>query len=104
MPDHSFRDFVLDQLSGLDVDCRRMFGGEGLYLRGRFFGIIFKEALYFKTDEKSRPDYVKMGSSAFKPNARQTLKTYYEVPVDVIEDRPRLLEWAGKAAAVAKQP
>ncbi len=34
----------------------------------------------------------------FKPNARQTLKNYYEVPVDVLESADSLVEWAKTAA------
>jgi len=33
----------------------------------------------------------------FRPNAKQTLKTYYEVPVDIIEDSEQLVEWSEKA-------
>ena len=41
MPDESFKEFVLDQLQDLDdVTCRRMFGCDGLYQNGLFFGII----------------------------------------------------------------
>ena len=38
--DESFKDFVLDQLQGLEeVEARRMFGGYGLYRDETFFGI-----------------------------------------------------------------
>jgi len=33
----------------------------------------------------------------FRPNAKQTLKTYYEVPLDIIEDRDQLSTWAKMA-------
>jgi DNA transformation protein len=33
----------------------------------------------------------------FRPNAKQTLKSYYQVPVDIIEDADELREWAEKA-------
>jgi DNA transformation protein len=32
--------------------------------------------------------------SPFHPNPKQTLKSFYEVPVDVIEDTEQLNEWA----------
>lgn len=38
-----------------------------------------------------------MGS--FRPGAKQTLKSCYEVPVDVIEDPERLRGWAERAIA-----
>lgn len=91
----SFRDFVLDQLAGAgDVECQAMFGGHGLYRGGRFFGILLRGRLYFRTDAATRASYVERGMKPFRPNAKQTLASYYEVPPDVLED-PRVLErWA----------
>jgi DNA transformation protein len=95
----SFKDFVLDQLGGLrGVTCRAMFGGFGLYRGDHFFGIVHKGRLYFKTDEASRAAYRDRGMKPFRPNARQTLKTYYEVPVEVMEDAEQLVAWAAQAA------
>jgi len=94
-----FKDFVLDQLSGLrSVTCRAMFGGYGLYRGDVFFGIIHKSRLYFKTDETSRAAYRAQGMQPFRPNAKQTLTTYYEVPVDIVEDQEQLIAWAERAA------
>jgi len=102
--DVSFKDFVLDQLQGLlDLKCRSMFGGHGLYQEETFFGIVFKGRLYFKTDKKSAVPYLKAGMMPFRPNEKQTLKNYYEVPVDVIEDRERLAAWARKSLRAAKR-
>lgn len=96
----SFKDFVLDQLSDLrSVTCRAMFGGHGLYLSESFFGIIHKGRLYFKTDQTTRGAYLKKGMKPFRPNAKQTLKTYYEVPVDIIEDAEQLTTWAGRVVS-----
>jgi DNA transformation protein len=101
--DVSFKDFVLDQLQGLpDLECRSMFGGHGLYQEETFFGIVFKGRLYFKTDKKSAVPYLKVGMKTFRPNQKQTLKNYYEVPVDVVEDRERLAAWARESLRVAK--
>jgi DNA transformation protein and related proteins len=96
--DESFKDFVLDQLRELDdVEARRMFGGFGLYQDETFFGIIFKGRLYFKTDETTVVAYRKKKMKPFRPNPKQTLKSYYEVPVEIIEDDHRLGAWAEAA-------
>lgn len=102
---NSFQEFVLDQLgeSG-EVDCRAMFGGFGLYRRRRFFGIIHRGRLYFKTDATTEPSYRERGMRPFRPNAKQTLKTYYEVPPDVLDDPDQLAEWAERAVNAARQP
>ena len=95
--DDTFRDYVLEQLGG-GVDCRAMFGGHGLYRDGAFFGILFKGRFYLKTSPRTRKDFVDRGMERFRPNARQTLKSYYEVPADVLEDRDLLRRWAERAA------
>jgi len=96
----SYCDYVLDQLGEIEaIECRAMFGGHGLYVSGVFFAIVFRGCLYFRTDEQSREEYVRCGMEPFTPNSRQTLRSYYEVPVDVLEDRDKLLDWAQIALA-----
>ena len=92
----SFRDYVEEQL-GPGCSFRTMFGGHGIYRGDVFFGIIFKGRLYFKTGPLNRADYVERKMTPFKPNARQTLKSYYEVPADVLEDAETLRAWALRA-------
>jgi len=74
-----------------------MFGGFGVYRDETFFGIIHKGRLYFKIDDATLGEYRKRKMKPFRPNAKQTLKSYYQVPVDIIEDGDRLCEWAVKA-------
>ena len=101
MKSESFVEFVLDQLSDVgSVTCRAMFGGHGLYRKGKFFAIIHKGKLYFKTDEKSRCAYTEKGMKPFAPNKKQTLKNYYEVPADIIDDTDLLGGFALEAAAI----
>ena len=96
--DESFRDYVLDQLRDLDdVQAQRMFGGFGLYQDETFFGILHKGRLYFKIDETTVTEYRKREMKPFRPSARQTLKSYYQVPVEIIEDADKLCQWAMKA-------
>jgi DNA transformation protein len=94
-----FKDFVLDQLSGLPgLTYRAMFGGYGLYCGRVFFGIVQKGRLYFKTNATTAPRYRERKMKPFSPNAKQTLKTYYEVPVDILEDAEDLTIWAQEAS------
>lgn len=96
--DDSFKDFVLDQLRELDdVEARRMFGGYGLYQDETFFGILHRGKLYFKVDETTIGEYSKRKMKPFRPNPKQTLKSYYQVPVEILEDDERLYDWAVKA-------
>ena len=98
---NSFKDFALDQLRSLDgVTSRSMFGGWGLYCGEQFFGIIHDDRLYFKTNNTTRPAYLEHGMEPFKPSDKQTLKTYYEVPVGVLENHDELAQWAQRAIEV----
>lgn len=101
MPDDSFKEFVLDQLSDLgEMRCKAMFGGYGLYHRGIFFGIIADGQLYFKTDANTRTQYEERGMKPFRPNPKLTLKNYYQVPDDILEDGEELVLWARTASSV----
>jgi DNA transformation protein len=100
----SFREFVLDQLAGLDgLRARAMFGGVGLYADDVFFGIVAADELFFKVDDTNRREYETAGSVPFKPYAdRAMTMPYYSVPLVVLEDATILGEWAARAVAVAE--
>ena len=42
------------------------------------------------------------GMTPFRPNPKQTIKTYYEVPVDVMENPDLLSDWARMAIQTAR--
>jgi DNA transformation protein len=99
--DGDFKDYILDQLSGFEgVQERQMFGGWGLYRKNSFFGIISEGRLYFKTNEKTAEKYKKVGMKQFSPTPKMTLKTYYEVPPDVVENSEDLIKWAKESINV----
>ena len=75
-----------------------MFGGYGLYQRDAFFGIIHRGRLYFKTDRITALRYRDRGMKPFTPTSTQTLRNYYEVPIEVLEDPEDLIVWASQAA------
>ena len=96
-----FRDFVLDQLNELPgLTHRAMFGGYGLYCGRVFFGIVHKGRLYFKTNATTARQYRERTMKPYRPNAKQTLHYYYEVPVDILEDARELTLWAQQASSL----
>jgi len=104
MPDESFKDFVLDQLSALpDVRAKAMFGAHGLYQGEYLFGILDEGRLYFKTDAVSQAEYVARGMEPFtyESKGRTLTMSYHEVPPDVLENPPELVAWARRAIQVA---
>jgi DNA transformation protein len=105
VPDDSFKEFVLDQLSTLpDVRARAMFGAHGLYAGEKFFGILDEGRLFFKTDEASAADYTARGMGAFTYESKGKVMTmaYHEVPPDVLENAPELTSWARRAIQLAE--
>ncbi|MBN2313610.1 MAG: TfoX/Sxy family protein [Sedimentisphaerales bacterium] len=97
--------YVIDQLEALGpVRYKRMFGGAGLYFEDLFFGLVADDVLYFKVDDSNRADYEAEGMGPFKPFPdKKEVMQYYEVPIDVFENKDTLREWAEKAVAVAER-
>lgn len=90
--DDEFVEFVCEQLVELEgLRKRAMFGGFGLYLDDAFFGIVYYDTLYLKTYEATRSWYEQRGMTFFRPNEKQSFRTYFEVPADTIEDRETLV-------------
>jgi DNA transformation protein len=97
--------YVIDQLESLGpVRSKRMFGGAGLYFEDLFFGLIADDVLYFKVDDSNRTDYEAEGMGPFKPFPdKKEVMQYYEVPIDVLENKEALRDWAEKAVHVAER-
>lgn len=97
--------FIHDQLSTLgDLLIKPMFGGAGLYLDGQFFGIFFKQRLYFRVSAATIAPYQARRMKPFKPfEGKGTSHNYYEVPVDVLESAEDLVKWAKLAAEAARR-
>ena len=100
-----FVDYVIDQFSAwADVSARKMFGGAGLYCDGTVFGLIADDVAYLKVDDSNMDDFLKAGSSPFKPFPdKDTLMSYYEIPADILEDRDQLAVWAQRSLTIAQK-
>ena len=104
MPDDSFKEFVLDQLSALpDVRAKAMFGAHGLYQADRFFGILEEGRLFFKVNDASKVAYIErdMGPFTYESRGKTLAMGYYEVPLEIVEKPTDLVEWARQAIQVA---
>lgn len=97
--------YVIDQLECLGpIRSRRMFGGAGLYFDSLFFALVADDVLYFKVDDSNRPDYEEASMEAFRPFPdKPTVMGYYQVPIDVLENRDLLRDWAAKALSAAER-
>jgi DNA transformation protein len=88
------------------IRSRAMFGGHGLYLDDLFFGLIVYDALYLKTDESNRGDYLKARSKpfSFESGSKGLVTTsYWQCPAEVPKDARKLRQWVGKALDAARR-
>jgi DNA transformation protein len=101
--DLDYFDFIKDQLYGFgDFETKSMFGGFGFFHQGLMFGMITADNKFkLKVDEHNQADFEAMGMEAHNSPEKKKGMPYWEVPDDVIEDHTELVNWAGKAYAVA---
>jgi len=97
-----FHDYVVhDVLGGIPgITSRKMFSGFGVYKDGIIFAIIADGDLYFRVDEKSRPQFEALGSAPFsyeKKGKTAVLKNYWRLPDEVMEDKEKIFEWVEEA-------
>ena len=86
------------------ITTRPLFGAEALYRKGQVFAMVWDGALYFKVDDHSREEYEAAGSQTLgyvSEGENRALKSYMEVPTDVLEDTDKLHEWAERAYQAA---
>lgn len=98
-------DYYVDQLSDWShTTTRPLFGAVALYRNGHVFAMVWQGALYFKVDDNSRADYEAAHSRTLgyvSEGEEHALKSYWEVPAEVIEDNEKLHAWAERAYQAA---
>jgi DNA transformation protein len=102
----SYESFVLEQLSRVapGIRARRMFGGVGIYADDLFFALIADDALYLKTDPKTRREFEARGMRPFRPNAEHgAVMSYHQLPEEILEDLDALRRWVEASLAVARR-
>lgn len=98
MTESAMVEFLLDQLDDLAVTARAMFGGHGIYRRGRMFAIVYDEAVYMKVSDAEAKS---SDRPPFKPREGQTLWSFRAVSADDLEDRDALRSLAAAATEAA---
>ena len=100
-----FREYVLDQLSGLGVfETKNMFGGTAVLRNGVAFAKIKHGSLWLKVDDGNINDFIDKGMVQYtygKDNSRKL--NFYETPSEVLEDADMLIQWATKACEAANR-
>ena len=94
-----YLEYIMEKLSPIGgVKSRAMFGGYGIFHDGSMFALISEDSLYFKVDDSNRDIYEKAGSRKFEHGI-----SYWEVPIEILEDNDRLYEWANLSLVIAHE-
>ena len=100
-----YRAFIEDLVEPLGhVSTRRMFGGLGVFYRGLMFALIVNDVLHFKVDKENRSDFEVLDMEPFsyiRKGKKRGLKSYWTVPVDVLDNEDEFLVWSRKAVDAA---
>ena len=102
----TFREWVREQLRPTvrALRDRSRFGGVGIYAGDLFFALLAEDRLYMKVDDTNRADFTAAGMEPFRPFPdHDMVMSYYEVPLEVIENPARLGEWAAGSIEVARK-
>ena len=81
--------YLLDQLSGMRVSARSMFGEYALYCEGRVVALVCDDTLYMKITEPGR-EFV--GDAYREGIAYPGAKPSMEIDADVLDNREWLTE------------
>ena len=84
--------------------ARAMFGGHGLYVDGLIVAIVVADVLYLKTDEETRPAYVKRALDPFSYTTREGkayAMSYHRAPEEAVESPDAMREWLRPAVGAA---
>ena len=95
-------DFIIDQLEGIGAfSPKKMFGGVGFFKEGIMFALLGNGIFNLRVDESNVEDFTTYGMKRFLATEEKKGLPYYEVPVDILEDKDQLTRWALKAYEVA---
>ena len=98
--DRGLAQHVLDQVEPLGgMTLRRFFGGWALCHAGQQVAMVM-DTLYVKVPEGERPAWEKAGSRPFSYQAAGrtvTVRAYYSVPDDTLDDRDALTDLVRRA-------
>ena len=92
-------DFLQDLFAPLGaVTVKRMFGGQGVWLDGMMFALVFGETVYLKVDDVTRDAFVAAGAKPFvyhqRKRDRMASLPYFSLPEAAQDDPIEASRWA----------
>ena len=88
---------VVEALSSLgDISSKKMFGGYGIFENSAMFALVDSQGeVYFKADDTNISRFQDIDA---KKHGRMP---YYQIPDEILDAQPALLDWARSSIAVA---
>lgn len=73
----------------------------GLYRNEIVFGVIAHNVVYLKVDDSNKTKFLDAGLETLKVFKNNTeIPSYYELPVDILENAEEFIEWAKESYEV----
>lgn len=96
--------YIQDQLSEFgEIDIKRMFGGIGIFKEGLMFAKIGGDTFRLKVDETNKKQFEDRGMKPFHSETKKKGMPYWEVPIDILENRSLMAKWALQSLEIAKK-
>ena len=98
----AYSEYINDQLSHMDrITTKKMFGDLSYYKEGVMLGLIGNDIFCLRVTEVNQADFEAYGMKAFMSSAKNKGLPYWQVPVEILEDKKELTLWAIKAFEIA---
>ena len=82
-------------------EFKKMFGSIGIFKDGISFGGIMENVFRLKVDDSNRLDYEAYEMGPWQVPGKKMKMSYYEVPIEIMEDPKKLVSWMNTAFDVA---
>ena len=96
---------IEEMFAGLGpVTVKRMFGGKGVYHRGRILAVEIRGEMRLKADEVSAPDFAAAGATQWTYAGRKGTPVrmpYWSVPEEAFDDPDVMARWVRLAYEAA---
>lgn len=81
-----------------DISSKKMFGGYGVFCRGKMFALVNSQGIiHFKVGDLNREDFETVNAE------KHGRMPYYALPDKIFQDDSELMNWADKAIKIAEQ-
>ena len=98
-----FLQYALDFFNPLGrLTSKTLFGGNAILKNNITFAMVFDGSIYLKTNKNTVKKYLDLDSKplSYKKNNKTISLRYYEIPIEVLDDEDKLMQWAIEASEI----